>query len=97
MKVKLTKISATENPKYPTPDSKSYEYGQLNEKVSIPNDYWVIGELINPIKVGTCVCVARENRNGVQAEGLFRTSTVKCIGENIFETANSKYKVEYLD
>ena len=97
MKVKITKIDIVELPKYPTPDKKDYEAGKINEGVSIPVDYWIIGELSFPIKVNSPIIALRSERNGVKCAGLFKTSTVVKLEGDIAETFNSKYKIEYLD
>ena len=97
MKVKITKIDKAESPKYPTPDKKDYEYGQDNYGVSIPLDYWIIGELSSPIKVNSPIVALRSERNGVKCAGLFRSSHVIKLEGNIAETENSKYQIEYLE
>ena len=96
MKIKLTKFAAVDSPLALTPDDKNYNHGEINENVSIPIDYWIIGELSRPIQVGECVCVNREIRNGITIAGLFQTSPVVKFEKDIIETANSKYRIEYL-
>lgn len=102
MKVKITKVGISKNPKVLTPYPEIYKYGKINEGVSVPIDYWIIGELINPIIEGQSIRVNREVRNGVKISGLFKTSFVTKIESSQFkntltiETENSKYLVEYL-
>jgi len=97
MKVKITKIDKAELPKYPTPDKKDYEAGQENYGVSIPIDYWIIGELSYPIEENKSIRALRTERNGVKCAGLFHTSKVIKLEGNIAETENSKYQIEYLE
>ena len=96
MKVKLTKINKAENPRHKTPDKKDYKFGEINRDVSVPLDYWLIGELVGDITVGKGIVIAREIRNGVKVEGLYRSSRVKKIDGDTIETDNSIYKIEYL-
>ena len=97
MKVKITKIGVAEEPKFPTADKKDYVPGESNGEVSVPMDYWVVGELQFPIEVGSSILALRSERNGVKCAGIFRSSVVEKFENNIAETANSKYQVEYLD
>ena len=53
MKIKLTKFAKSETAIFPTPEKKDYKDGQLNEGVSLPVDYYLIGELQREIKEGT--------------------------------------------
>lgn len=94
--VKLTKIKASENAEYRTPDWNDYKQGMLNEATSIPIDYWVMGYLIKPIKVGESILLERTIRNGEKISGFMSTSKVIEINGDIFETLNSIYKIEYL-
>jgi hypothetical protein len=93
--VKITKLRESANPVVKAGDPETYQYGQLND-VSVPIDYTVEGELIEPITIGRGVFVNRSKRNGVAAPGIFQTSPVVKIKKNGFETQNSVYLVENL-
>jgi len=97
MKVKLTKFASADDPKFPTPKKEDFKDGQENDGVSLPVDYWIIGELQREIIEGKSIKILRENRNGVECLGQFSTSPVKKIDGDKIETSNSIYKVEYLD
>jgi hypothetical protein len=101
MKVKITKIEPVDNPVVITPLEKDYICGQVQkEDVSVFNGYTVIGTLVYPIEIGRPVKLLRENRNGVEIEGIFTTSIVKNISAYseetlFFTTDNSLYRIEY--
>jgi len=97
MKIKLTKFAKSDRAIFPTPDKKDYKDGQENEGVSLPIDYWIIGELQREIKEGSCIKVIREERNGIKMLGIFTSSPVVKIEGDTIETSNSVYKIEYLD
>ncbi len=61
------------------------------ENKSIPIDYWLTGELVNPITVDQSVQVIRETRNGVECVGFFVTSKVTEVTPTTFKTKNSIY------
>ena len=63
---------------------------------SIPVEYNLEGELIYDIEVGKQVVVGRTKRNGVEAYGVFSTSTVTEVGDNYFKTKNSVYSYKFL-
>ena len=103
MKVKITKIGIVDSPVVPTAKKDEYVCGEVQEaEVSPFVDYTVIGTVHDPIQVGRGVRMIRENRNGVECQGLFQTSAVKILkdkdesGAFVFETNNSIYKVEEL-
>ncbi len=95
--VKITKVGASKKPEFPTPKFKNYKQGEYNGNVSLPKDYCVIGNLINPIIVGKTIQMWREMRNGEKIAGYFSTSIVKKITKKqtglLIETNNSKYLV----
>ena len=97
MKIKLTKFAKSNIPLFPTPEKEDYKDGKINEGISLPMDYWIIGKLLFDIEEGKAVRVLREERNGVKVPGLFSTSLVTKIDGDKFETLNSIYKIEYLD
>lgn len=92
----IKKISASKNPEYPTEGADNYKYGKLNPLKSPPVDYTIEGRLLEEIKVGECVKVARSKRNDVVCMGYFETSPVVSKTEDGFETCNSIYTVQYL-
>lgn len=97
MKVKITKLAACDNPKFPTPDMKDYTPGQrVGDGGSLPAEYWIEGDMDEKPTIGKHVSAMRSIRNGVKCLGFFRTSPVVKVKGNIFETANSIYEVEYL-
>ena len=63
---------------------------------SIPVEYNLEGILSFPIQVGEGVVVQRTKRNGVEAYGVFSTSTVTEVGDNYFKTLNSVYSYKFL-
>ena len=63
---------------------------------SIPIEYNLEGVLSYDIEVGKPVVVGRTKRNGVEAYGVFSTSTVTEVGNNYFKTRNSVYSYKLL-
>lgn len=63
---------------------------------SIPIEYNLEGVLSYDIEVGKPVVVGRTKRNGVEAYGVFSTSTVTEVGNNYFKTKNSVYSYKFL-
>jgi hypothetical protein len=63
---------------------------------SIPIEYNLEGELSYDIEVGKPVVVGRTKRNGVEAYGVFSTSTVTEVGDKYFKTRNSLYLYKFL-
>jgi hypothetical protein len=63
---------------------------------SIPVEYNLEGILSFPIQVGEGVVVQRTKRNGVEAYGVFSTSTVTEVGDKYFKTRNSLYLYKFL-
>ena len=63
---------------------------------SIPIEYNLEGVLSYDIEVGKPVVVGRTKRNGVEAYGVFSTSTVTEVGNNYFKTKNSLYSYKFL-
>jgi len=96
-KIKLSKVSAVKQPVVPTPDSKDYIFGTINDNVSLPLDYWVEGYLMNEVVLGQAVLVNRTNRNGVECSGVLQTSEVTKITKKGFNTQNSVYVLEEIN
>jgi hypothetical protein len=68
----------------------------VSKNKSLPIEYTIEGELVDPIQIGKCVNVLRTKRNGVVVIGYFNTSQVTEITENTFKTQNSVYSYNYL-
>lgn len=95
MKIKIKKLSACENPDYPTAEREKYKCGELpNEEVSLFVDYESVGHVDPFPKVGECLLMFRIERNGLKAGGILRTSPITKIEGDTFQTANSIYKWE---
>jgi hypothetical protein len=94
--VKISKISASDDPKYPTPSCEDYEGLKEVASLSLPVAYWVEGYLSQGPEIGKSVVVEREVRNGIKAMGTFLTSPVVKVTPEGFETLNSVYKLEVL-
>lgn len=96
MKIKLTKISECNNPVVKASSKKSFKPGEDNGDVSLPVDYNLTGWTMRPIIIGKTMAVLRDTRNGVECEGIFTSSIVKEIKDNLITTQNSIYKIEYI-
>jgi len=96
MKARLKKLKPVENAECPTADATLYIPGALNANgtVSPPVDYEVEGDILYPIEIGKPVIMDRQIRNGVVARGIFQTSKIVKIEENLLYTCNSVYKLE---
>jgi len=94
--VKISKLSASDNPEFPTPNFENYEAGKCNGNVSIPINYWLEGYLISEPEVGKPVVVDREVRCGVKMGGIFTSSVVTEVTDTGFKTLNSVYNLEYI-
>mgnify|MGYP000105781610 CR=1 FL=1 len=76
--VKLTKISAVENPEYKTPSFDEYDRKKdTNERMSLPVEYTVEGYLTEDVEVGKHVVIQRTKRNGLKCFGIMTTSLVR--------------------
>jgi hypothetical protein len=95
--IKLTKLEQADNPLYKAGLPEAYQYGGLNENVSVPKGYTLEGYCEELPKVGSPFAVERYIRNDVRAYGTFLSSTVTKVTENGFETLNSKYTLEFTD
>lgn len=63
---------------------------------SLPVEYTLEGELVEPITVGKGVKVNRDTRNGVKVPGIFVTTPVIEFTGTTFRTRNSVYDLEVL-
>lgn len=92
--VKVKKIAIADNPQCETAIWEDYKPGEDNGNVSPPVEYTIEGYLLEDLKVGNALAVDRRMRNGVAMSGLFRTSVITQIINNLVVTQNSKYLVE---
>lgn len=92
--IKITKLSASPDPLFDTPDAENYKFGIVNNNVSIPIDYTVEGHLLTKLEVGKSVIMLRKRRNGVDIDGIFQTSPITEFTEDGFKTLNSIYLLE---
>ena len=95
-KVRISKIAATENPRHATPEREDYISGQDNGDVSIPIEYEITGNILMEPKMSERIIVYRETRNGVKVDGLFQSSGIQKIEDDLIHTHNSVYKIEYI-
>ena len=100
-KVKVTKISATENPLYRTARNGEWKEGQHNPGIVPPVNYINEGIIYLPPQVGKKFNMYRTKRGDLEAAGYFATSEVTEIEEIdtgcIVYTENSVYKMELLE
>ncbi len=62
--------------------------------IILDEGYTVKGFLLKPIKVGDNLLLMRTNRNGVEQLGMFTTSKILDIQDDVVQTANSYWKIE---
>jgi hypothetical protein len=94
--IRLQKLAATDVALYEPGLPGEYVPGTINPDVSLPLDYWLIGWLVLPPKVGEAVMVLRIVRNGIVFPGHFATTPVTEIRGQEFLTVNSIYRWEEL-
>lgn len=99
-KVRLTKVGAVRDAKYPTPMKSEYVPGADNGAKSLPLDYESVGTLRADVKVGNRIVLDRTHRNGIAAVGELISSAVTGMqkaangkGMLVF-TENSMYRLE---
>ncbi len=96
MKVEIKKIAAVEGG-LPAASKEEYIPGTGGVKGhSIPVEYSLTGNMPNPLRVGECVFVMRETRNGIKCPGMFQTTPVTAITDAGFTTKNSIYLLTVL-
>ena len=86
---------------YRVPLHKITKIESLNEQSKqseIHNDYWTLGHLMEEVKVGSPIFLARIANSNYPSgrSGVFSTSEVVEYKDNIATTKNSKYKIEKL-
>lgn len=95
-RVGLKKLNSVNDPKFPTALENEYVAGQLNDGVSPPIDYEIEGFLLSPISLNEFIIIQREKRNGVAVQGLFKSSRIAKIKNDIIHTQNSIYRITFL-
>jgi hypothetical protein len=97
MKIKIEKINEVDGG-IPAIPIEQHVPGQFQgENYSVPISYWVEGELINNMEVGSPIFIKRHSRNGILVDGYMQTSTVTKINKDTFETRNSVYRYSLYD
>jgi hypothetical protein len=71
---------------------------EFSKTSSITDDYWTLGSLMEEIKVGSPIWLARVANKNYPAgrDGVFSTSKVVDYKDGIAITQNSRYKIEKL-
>jgi hypothetical protein len=96
MRIRIEKIAEVQGG-LPANPKDAHIDGQIqNENFSLPVEYWAEGELLDGIRVGCQVRIARDIRNGVVCPGLLETSSVTEVTETQFKTKNSVYNYRYV-
>ena len=92
--VHVTKISASEDPITEPGTWEQWVPGSPNNTGSLPVGYELRGVLMRPIRIGRCLEIYRTHRNGVSADGNFRsTPIIGIVADTMVETFNSIYQV----
>ncbi len=97
---RVTKIDATKDALFASASTVDEYREGLSKKYgfSPPVDYYAEGVVVFEPAVGHCFMMARDNRNGVPAVGVFQSSRVTAVSEKdgvtFFTTLNSSYKLE---
>lgn len=93
--VTLEKIDTAFNPKHPTASWDEWLMGC--EKKSLPVSYTVTGFLDEDICKGKPIRMTRFESNGRKALGLFFSSPVTKIEDNMIHTFNSVYRITEIE
>ena len=92
--VLIRKLSACRNPVTEPASWADWVPGGSNNRGSLPVAYELRGILLAPVNVGGHIHVFRTWRNGVEADGVFQSTTiVRILSGCIAETFNSIYLV----
>ena len=96
MKIYIEKIAS--NPAgLPAIAKKDYVPGTVQpDGYSLPIEYNVEGVLFGRLRVGECVKIFREKRNGIICDGTLVTTKVIELDKKCFKTLNSIYYYRYL-
>ncbi len=97
--VRVTKLAACVDALFPSAKKDSYLHGEEN-LVSPPIDYSLEGRLLSAVEVGQEIRVERRIRNGIEVDGLFRSTAVKSVSDDLgrltVTTQNSIYVIEQI-
>ena len=91
--VRVTKLRATEGgmPACPRP---LYSPGAWHNVLSLPIGYWMEGTLLaDVVKLGA-ILLRRRFRDGVDAQGIFRSTQICTVVDKEIMTYNSVYLIE---
>ena len=91
--VHITKFSASDDPIAESGTWDQWIAGSPNNTGSLPVGYDLRGVLMHPIRLGGCLEVYRTHRNGVSADGNFRSTPIISISDGLVETYNSIYRI----
>jgi hypothetical protein len=99
MKIRIEKLEVVSSG-VPAANESEHIPGRANfHGKSLPVSYWIEGELLSPesniITIGLPVYVRRHTRNGIIIDGYFKTTPVRKVTPEIFETENSVYKYTF--
>jgi len=91
--VRILKVSASKSPVIESATIDRYLVGAENTK-SLPVDYEMKGFLLAPIQVDDRIVLLRVQRNGVNAVGIFNSTTICDVcDDSTVETFNSIYQI----
>ncbi len=93
--VRVIKLSESATAELLAAAKEVYRYGEDNDGVSLPVDYWVEGYLLEPIRAGFGIHIDRRIRNGFETPGEFTSSPVMLFNGPIAITRNSKYLIMF--
>lgn len=92
--VQITKLSACKSPVAEPSRWEDWIPGSRNNRASLPVNYELRGILMEEVLVGGSLFVFRTRRNGVEADGFFKSTTIVSISNgSLVETFNSVYQV----
>jgi len=95
--VQITKLSACKSPVSEPSSWEDWIPGSRNNSASLPVNYELRGALLEEVVVGGSIFVFRTSRNGVAADGFFKSTTIVGISKgSLVETFNSVYKIRLL-
>jgi len=97
-KIKIQKLAAVEGGLQPIAKEEHVDGTRQAPDLSLPIEYTIEGQLIDPIEEGMPVQVLRTKRNDVECLGHFMTSLVTehCPIVGRFKTLNSVYQYTIL-
>ncbi len=96
-KVLLEKVRPAALPSVPTAKAEDFKMGQINLGVSVPTGYNCEGILLEDVEVGHPIQMLRQKRQGIESAGIFESSIVNIIEDNLIYTDNSIYRITELD